>query len=492
MPGNGHNKAKNALISSRSVRTTMKTNGTRHGLFAGILVILLVAAMFAGCGKEGAKSELQKGVDAYYARDYAKAVEHYRAAADMNDAEAQYQLGCCYAKAEGVPMNWDEAFRWWGKAAGQGHPESVKRMEDLRKLEETRKAAEQGDAEAQYRFAEHCFWGTDMEEDEEEAAKWFRKAAEQGHAEAQAQLGLCYFDGMGVEEDDAEAVKWWRRAADQDDQFALYRLGECYLDGIGVDMDCDKARECFRRAAEIKDAEDEVQYFGSESQKMLDAILAYEKNLSAAEQGDAEAQISVGEFFAGRRNSDEEAFKWYRKAAEQGHPEAQYELGLWYDGLGGSGVEEDEAEAVKWYRKAAEQGHDLARNALSICYEKGIGVAKDPDEAKKWKEMYLQSGVPVVLYTTGMQLAKRGRPGDVEEAVKYWRRAAEWKNPSLKAVPAVAAAQYQLGKCYYYGIVLQEDKAAGIEWFRKAAKNGDSDAKAMLDVLDSPAPQPWP
>ena len=83
---------------------TMETNGNRHRLFAGTLAVLSVAAMLAGCGKESAKSELQKGVDAYYARDYARAVEHYRAAADMNDAEAQYQLGCCYAKAEGVPL----------------------------------------------------------------------------------------------------------------------------------------------------------------------------------------------------------------------------------------------------------------------------------------------------------------------------------------------------------------------------------------------------
>ena len=468
---------------------TMETNGNRHRLFAGTLAVLSVAAMLAGCGKESAKSELQKGVDAYYARDYARAVEHYRAAADMNDAEAQYQLGCCYAKAEGVPLNWDEAFRWWGKAAEQGHPESVERMADLHKLEATRQSAEQGDAEAQYQFAECCFWGTDMEEDEEEAVKWYRMAADQEHARAQAQLGLCYYDGMGVEEDVVEAVKWWSKAAQQDDQFALYRLGKCYLDGIGVDMDWDKARECFRRAAEMKDKEDGVQFFASESQKMLDDILAYEKNLPAAEQGDAEAQIAVANFFSGRGNSDEEAVKWYRRAAEQEHPEAQYELGLRYKY--GSGVEKDETEAVKWYRKAAEQGHDLARNALGICYEKGIGVAKDPDEANKWKQMYLQSDVPVILYTTGMQLAKRGRPGDMEEALGFWRRAAEWKNPSLKAVPAVAAAQYELGRCLYYGIGLDEDKSAGIEWFRKAAKNGDADAKAILDDLPTgPAPQP--
>ncbi len=117
-------------------------------------------------------------------------------------------------------------------------------------------------------------------------------------------------------------------------------------------------------------------------------------------------------------------------------------------------------------------------------------MAKDPAEAKKWKEMFLQANVPNVLYISGMELAKRGRPGDMENAVRYWwRRAAEWKNPSLEAIPSVAAAQYQLGRCYYYGIVLEEDKAAGIEWHRKAAENGDPDAKKLLDSLKGAPPQ---
>ena len=45
--------------------------------------------------------------------------------------------------------------------------------------------------------------------------KWFRKAAEQGNADAQLCLGICYAEGDGVAKDMSEAVKWCRKAAEQ-------------------------------------------------------------------------------------------------------------------------------------------------------------------------------------------------------------------------------------------------------------------------------------
>ena len=42
-----------------------------------------------------------------------------------------------------------------------------------------------------------------------------RKAAEQGIAEAQSNLGLMYSDGLGVKQDYTEAAKWFRKAAEQ-------------------------------------------------------------------------------------------------------------------------------------------------------------------------------------------------------------------------------------------------------------------------------------
>ena len=50
------------------------------------------------------------------------------------------------------------------------------------------------------------------------AVPLFRKAAEQGDAQAQNNLGLCYDNGDGVAKDSQQAVYWWRKAAEQGDR----------------------------------------------------------------------------------------------------------------------------------------------------------------------------------------------------------------------------------------------------------------------------------
>ena len=60
-----------------------------------------------------------------------------------------------------------------------------------------------------------------------------RKAAEQGDIDAQYELGNCYYNGRGVSEDKAEAVKWYRKAAEQGHVNAQYQLGFLYEIGWG-------------------------------------------------------------------------------------------------------------------------------------------------------------------------------------------------------------------------------------------------------------------
>ena len=48
------------------------------------------------------------------------------------------------------------------------------------------------------------------------------------------------------------------------------------------------------------------------------------------------------------------ALRWYRLAADQGQAEAQFSLGRMYEL--GRGVPQEDAEAVQWYRLAADQG----------------------------------------------------------------------------------------------------------------------------------------
>jgi len=74
------------------------------------------------------------------------------------------------------------------------------------------KAAQQGDAEAQFGLGNMLVEGQGIPRDEQQAALWFRKAAELGFAPAQVNLGVMYTQGQGVERNLVEAHKWFNIA----------------------------------------------------------------------------------------------------------------------------------------------------------------------------------------------------------------------------------------------------------------------------------------
>jgi len=52
----------------------------------------------------------------------------------------------------------------------------------------------------------------------------FQKAAEKGDARAQYSLGVMYLDGIGTQKDKKEAMRWLRKAANQKHPLALETL----------------------------------------------------------------------------------------------------------------------------------------------------------------------------------------------------------------------------------------------------------------------------
>ena len=48
-----------------------------------------------------------------------------------------------------------------------------------------------------------------------------------------------------------------------------------------------------------------------------------------------------------------------------------------------------------------------------------------------------------------------------------------------------ARAQYYLGRMYYEGYGVPQDKAAAVKWYRRAAEQGDAGAQATLDSLET-------
>lgn len=69
------------------------------------------------------------------------------------------------------------------------------------------------DGMAQYWLGVMHLKGQGVEQDYDEAGKWFRKAAEQSIPQAQYKLGKLYSDGTGVPQDNEFAYVWYSVAA---------------------------------------------------------------------------------------------------------------------------------------------------------------------------------------------------------------------------------------------------------------------------------------
>ena len=121
-------------------------------------------------------------------------------------------------------------------------------------LSEIKKAAEQGDASAQFKLAMMYTDGTGVPQDYKQAHNWFIKAAEQGNTNAQGSLGSLYSKGQGVRQDDQQALNWYTKAAEQGNVPLQYLLGTMYVYGAGgVRQNTATAKEWFGKACDNGD-----------------------------------------------------------------------------------------------------------------------------------------------------------------------------------------------------------------------------------------------
>lgn len=125
--------------------------------------------------------------------------------AKAGDAEAQNELGICYANGQGIAQSSTQAVYWCNKAA------------------------EQGNAAAQYNIGLWYYAGKHgLSKDYKKATYWFAKSADQNYALAMTNMGVCYYLGQGVEKDVWKAADLWEKAANAGDENAkknLERIG---------------------------------------------------------------------------------------------------------------------------------------------------------------------------------------------------------------------------------------------------------------------------
>jgi localization factor PodJL len=152
-----------------------------------------------------------------------------RTAALKGDPTAAYEIAVRFAEGKGVAPNFEEAAKWYDRAAQAGVIPAVFRLGSFyekglgvnKDVDIARRyyvqAAERGNAKAMHNLAVLDAEGGGKGANYKSAAQWFRKAAERGVADSEFNLGILYARGIGVDQNLAESYKWFSLAAAQGD-----------------------------------------------------------------------------------------------------------------------------------------------------------------------------------------------------------------------------------------------------------------------------------
>ena len=342
-------------------------------------------------------------------------------------------------------------------------------------IEELKKRAEQGDAEAQYDLALNYEQGWDVEQNNQKAVEWYMKSAKNGYVFAQRRLASCYRAGiLGLELDYVKASYWSQKASESvlksekevgwyDNKFekAQYQHGMRYAEG---------SEEDWKRAIDLfKKIQYSLYSLGIDADKR-----AFVNNALSAEEGNAEAQYQLGNFYShvSRSYNRENAFvvekdwkkaiKWYTKAAKQGHADAQYTLGMCY--AEGRGVKEDWQKAIEWFKNIQDKLNYLNISEDKKAFVKNAVLAENGDiEAQYWLGFFYSCYAHSYAYNNE----------NIYGVKQNWKKSIEWYTKA--AGRGHVGAQYTLGMHYAEGEGVEENWQKAIEWFNN-----------IQDKLDSP------
>ncbi len=304
--------------------------------------------------------------------DRKEALKWFRKSARQEYPAAYNALGCAYYWGQGVKRNYKKALECFKRAADK---KDILAIRNLAIFYSNDDIMEHNIAESQqyYEKAFHlaqeqvndkraqwilgfCFrLGKGTKKDENLAFEWFKKSAEQGYVPAQSDLGICYEFELGVKKDLSEAVRWYAEAAKRGYAQAQVHLGLCYENSDGVEENSQLAVELYHKASE---------------------------------RGNARGQLLLARCYErgyGKEKNYKKAFELYKKAAVKGDGRAQFYLAQCYEE--NVGVKKSIRQAKKWYYKVAEQGDwrakekyaDLLKESKMSVRERAIKRKKDDE-----------------------------------------------------------------------------------------------------------------
>ena len=182
--------------------------------------VLLSSLSFTLAADSGYSSSLKARAYRYYNGigrpvNYGKALRLYLQLARQGDAGAQFVVGGMYYKGQGTDPDQRQGFFWLLKAAEQGvsSPESLAIIGTM------------------------YLQGIGVPQNYQEAVKYFERAAAQDNLQAIKNLAYMYYNGLTGKADYKKALHLYRQAAQLGDDESQSNVGMMYAGGLGTGVD---------------------------------------------------------------------------------------------------------------------------------------------------------------------------------------------------------------------------------------------------------------
>jgi TPR repeat protein len=227
--------------------------------------------------------------------------------------------------------------------------------------------------------------------------------------------------------------------------------------------------------------------------------------MTAAKQGDSEAQAGVGAMLFQNMNPPgtgyyAQAEQWLTLSANQGNVKGMDFLAQFYyrngvniagginPGINNSAIPpalqaQAEATFVKartWFQKSAAKGDGYAMGNLAIMLDAGIGGPKDPAGAQKLRAQVAQASDPnfakkATSDPTGLAMTASWQAGHYADALKTAQAGASKGDASSEAM---------LGRAYYEGLGVTRNYVTALKWLNLAVAQNQPDAMFFLGMMD--------
>lgn len=176
--------------------------------------------------------------------------------------------------------------------------------------------------------------------------------------------------------------------------------------------------------------------------------------------GDVEAMLDLGLAYSvgmGTPIDRVATVKWISLAATKGNERAQYVYGQILQR--GQFATKDAKEAVRWFRLAAAQGNADAELSLAEAYRQGEGVESNEQEFLRWLKRAADQGHPIAQGEYGMHIYDPEMADRWEEAATWFRKAARQGNTE---------AMFNLGLLHLRGHGVPKDRIVSLAWLMVA------------------------